>query len=235
MTPLMHSARARAGARAFTRLELVVVVALGALLLGALLPAVGGTRQRADRLVCLNNLRQIGVAQRSWGAAHDDISPSGYPMELGGLERAPQGAQVFVQFGILSNELASARLLACPADPWVKPARDFEQLYHMAWRNQAISYFKMVDTWLEAEDSAWAGDRNIRPSTRGVSCPRLPTGLTPAVVFIRQDFNVAWTNGVHGTGNLLLPDGGAEEVGPARLNLVLTRFRPGTPHALFPR
>lgn len=47
---------------AFTLTELLVVLALMALLAGLLLPALGQAKARARSLQCLNHLRQLGVA-----------------------------------------------------------------------------------------------------------------------------------------------------------------------------
>jgi len=78
--------------RGFTLVELLVVVAIIALLIAILLPVLGNAREASRTVKCLSNLRQIGLALRVYADANRGaIVPGGYWAQADGFYK-PGGA-----------------------------------------------------------------------------------------------------------------------------------------------
>ena len=60
---------------AFTLIELLVVVAIIAVLVAVLLPALTGARESAKGLRCVNNIRQLAMANVTYGNDNFDTWP----------------------------------------------------------------------------------------------------------------------------------------------------------------
>ena len=59
----------------FTLVELLVVIAVIAMLVSLLIPAVQSARASARRIQCVNNLRQIGLATANFASANNHLPP----------------------------------------------------------------------------------------------------------------------------------------------------------------
>src|SRR2546428_6089334 len=112
--------------RAFTRLELAAVLAAVLLLALVAIPALANTKPRADRVTCVNNLRLIGRAEHIWANEHNDALPWWVDVNEGGTQHTG-GLQnnVWFNYGMMTNELGTPSILACPGDTKVKVARNF--------------------------------------------------------------------------------------------------------------
>lgn len=60
--------------RAFTIVELLVVIGIIAVLMSFLLPVLSGARKKAQTAVCANNLRQMGTAWQMYASSQNGLS-----------------------------------------------------------------------------------------------------------------------------------------------------------------
>src|SRR6185436_10273851 len=139
-----HPKGARSANTGFTFVDLLAVLAVVVLLSALAGPVLANPRLRSDRVVCANNLRQIGMAMQLWANDHGDAIPPEVSLTDGGTFGHPLAANVWLHFSWLSNELRSAQTLFCPSDRG-QPARDFggapdRGYVHPNFANRATSY-----------------------------------------------------------------------------------------------
>ena len=118
-------------------IELLVVVAVVALLLGSLLPVLAATRTAAQRVTCSSNLRQFGVAMEAYTQLFDGVYPLARPVAkpfaplafygadagpaFAGQE-LPELAEVMISVGLEEPDAGTrSTVYHCPNDDAVFP------------------------------------------------------------------------------------------------------------------
>jgi type II secretory pathway pseudopilin PulG len=206
--------RPAAGWASFTVIELLVVVAVVAILGCLLVPAMRRTQQRARRISCTSNLMQIGISFKTWGLDNKDLFPWQVLTNQAGEIRPEAATNVYVHFLVLSNELATPRALRCPADASRAIAADFLRL-----GNTNISYFVDLDAEAATPQMFLTGDRNL---TNGLA-------LTNHVLFLAPKLPAGWTHELHSmNGNVGLADGSVQQYSTARLQAAVTNAGEGS-------
>jgi prepilin-type N-terminal cleavage/methylation domain-containing protein/prepilin-type processing-associated H-X9-DG protein len=126
--------------RAFTLIELLIVVGIIAVLIALLLPAIQASREQARRAQCVNNLLQLGIAMGNYSSTHM-VLPPGVVNDKGPIANLPNGyhygwavqilpyigqSNIYRHFNIKESVYAASNLTAravhiatflCPSNP----------------------------------------------------------------------------------------------------------------------
>jgi prepilin-type N-terminal cleavage/methylation domain-containing protein len=104
--------------RAFTLVELLVVIGIIAVLISILLPALGRARDQASRVKCLSNMRQLYMASFEYAGRNKDVIPIGYVQGLRQMNYMVwnSGPKHYQVLGVLWNSgiIKSPEILYCP-------------------------------------------------------------------------------------------------------------------------
>lgn len=188
--------------RAMTLIEVLIVITV-IMLLAALFLSMSNPSNvpgnRAHRISCANNLKQVGLVFQIWAGDHGDKFPMEVSLTNGGTIEFIGTPETFRHFQVISNELGTPRILFCPADTKRNPATNFTSDLN----NSRISYFVGVDATLTNAAMFLSGDRNI---TNG-------SAITRGLLELTTNRLAGWTSELHSkSGNVGLADGSVQQV-----------------------
>jgi competence protein ComGC len=179
---------------AFTLIELIVLIGIIVLLAGVLIPGGIRWRQKKQRIQCVSHLKQIGLSFRLWPSAQNADLPMVVSTNRGGTLEVEN--EVWRSMLVMSNELGTPLILACPSDSR-EPAANFAAL-----SNSNISYFIGLDAPDSMPEAPLVGDRFL-------SVGREPTNK---VLTIGTNDVAVWGGRNHqGGGNMAVADGSVRQ------------------------
>ena len=188
---------------AFTLAELSVVIAILTILTvlaTLLLPPLAASKRKAQRINCVNNLKQIGIAFRLWEGNRDDKYPMQVSVTNDSAMEAIGAGNAYVLWQTMSNELRSPKILRCPADTDRIAATNFTT----GFSDANISYFLNPDAVETYPQMIMLGDDNLLVDGKPVQ---------PGILILRPGITIGWTKDRHhGVGNIGMADGSAMQV-----------------------
>jgi prepilin-type processing-associated H-X9-DG protein len=207
----------RVAERGLSLLEVIAVIAVSLLIAMILIPPTGVPKNKARRIKCTSNLKNVGLAFRIFATDNDGQFPDDL-LRTNHAEVFPiDAAQYFLS---LTNELSTPVLVHCPSDKR-KMASSFTN-----FNSKNVSYFVSLSTGETTPNTFLAGDRNLEVKGRAIA---------PGPFDLTTNLPLSWSKDLHhGQGNIVMADGSVQQFDSTRLNRSNRLQDVATNHLLIP-
>jgi competence protein ComGC len=176
-----------------TLIDVLVIVLILIILAVVGLPMLA-YHNRPLRIMCLNNLQQVGVSFKIWAMDHGGQFPMEVSATDGGTKGMGEGRATWINFLVMSNELSSSKILICPADEEHIATTNFG----LGFNGANVSYFVGLDATTNQPKTLLSGDDNFEKNG---------TRIEPGTVASSTGDTINWTAKRHiHAGNVVFAD-----------------------------
>jgi type II secretory pathway pseudopilin PulG len=168
---------------ALTLVEVLVVIVVLVILAAVIFSALNHHSGGAQKIACVNNLKEVGLAYRIWAGDNSDKYPMAISVTNGGTLELTSGRDAWKTYLVMSNVLSTPKILFCPQDmEHRRAATNFSDDL-----KTHISYFIGLDA-TDNQNVLLSGDDNFLIAGSPVS---------PGLIEVTSNTPIAWDSSRH--------------------------------------